>query len=378
MAMNLNSQEQERVNNVYNEREAALAENEEMYSGLMNQAGQLRDEQNSYLAEQERVQNEVLDKQLANQQNLINQQKDEAARNKRVETNKALNDYNAYINPYGLQAERQAEAGLTNSGVSETSKLGAYNSYQNRVATAGAAYQKAVTEYDNAMNEAVLNNDVQKAQNALKKLELQLQNNRDYYSNISSLSQAKLENKQNLSSDYFNRYNQVYNQIMQEQATAESIRQYNEQMAFEREKQAEAIRQYNESLAYQKQRDAQEQANWEKQYNMATSNKSSSGGNGGSSYTATLTNGSTQNETASVAKLNNSAATKAKSDYYFKTSDGSQGYQPRYINNNKLSKTGKTLKDVGTIKGVSGNKNIWTEGGRYYVWDEDHYIQISI
>ena len=198
MAMTLNQEEQTRVNNVYNEREQALAENNQLYGDLMNQAGELKNQQNAFLAQQQQTQNDILDKQLANQGNLINQQKEEANRNRRVEAGKAMNDYNAYVNPYGIQAERQASAGLTNSGVSETSKLGAFTTYQNRLANANASYQKAVTQYDNAMNEALLNNDVQKAQNALNMLKLQLENNQDYYSNISSLSQAKLKNQQSL------------------------------------------------------------------------------------------------------------------------------------------------------------------------------------
>ena len=246
MAMTLNSEEQTRVNNVYNEREKALAANNSMYEGLINQAGQMRDQQNAYLAQQESIQNENLDKQLAYQQGIINQQKEEAAQNKRVEENKALNDYTAYTNPYGVQNERLFAAGLGKSGVSETSKLGAYTTYQNRVATGAAAYQKAIQNYDNTMNQAILNNDVQKAQNALNKLKLELQNNQDYYSNVASLSENKLKNQQSITNSYLDQYNTVYSQILKEQQQAEAARQ------------------------------------WQQEYNLARS-KASSGGSSGSS-----------------------------------------------------------------------------------------------
>ena len=282
MAMTLNSDEQQRVNNVYNEREQALAENNQLYGDLMNQAGELKNQQNAYLAQQQQTQNDILDKQLANQQILINQQKEEAGRNKRVEAGKAMNDYNAYVNPYGIQAERQASAGLTNSGVSETSKLGAYTSYQNRVANANASYQKAVQQYDNAMNEAVLNNDVQKAQNALNMLKLQLENNQDYYSNISSLSQAKLKGQQSLRSEYNDLYNTVYNQIFNEQKQAEAVRQYNEEMAFNRDKYNESIRQYNEQMALEREKQAEAVRQFNESLKVEKSKiKASSGGSGG-------------------------------------------------------------------------------------------------
>ena len=226
MAMTLNADEQNRINNVYNEREKALAENSSLYEGLINQAGELRDQQNAYLAQQEAIQNENLDKQFAYQQEIINQQKDEAAKEKRVEENKAINDYTSYINPYGLQNERMYAAGLGNSGASETSKLGAYTAYQNRVATGAAAYQKAIQNYDNTINQAMLDRDVQKGQNALKKLQLELQNTQDYMNNVSKYSQQQFSNAQSIRDTYTNQYNTVYSQIMKEQQQAEAARQW--------------------------------------------------------------------------------------------------------------------------------------------------------
>lgn len=226
MAMTLNSEEQARINNVYNEREKALAENNSLYEGLMNQATELRDQQNSYLAQQEAIQNENLDKQFAYQQDVINQQKEEAGKNKAVEEKKAINDYTAYINPYGIQNERLYASGLGNSGVSETSKLGAYTAQQNRIATANASYQKAIQNYDNTINQAMLNRDVQKGENALKKLQLELQNTQDYMNNISKYSQQQFNNAQSIRNTYNDQYNNVYSQIMKEQQQAEATRQW--------------------------------------------------------------------------------------------------------------------------------------------------------
>lgn len=226
MAMALNASEQERLNNVYNEREKALAENNSMYEGLINQAGEMRNSQNAYLAQQEAIQNQAIDDQLVYQKGLIDTQKQEAEQNKRVEENKAINDYQSYINPYGLQNERLYSAGLGNSGVSETSKLGAYTVYQNRVSAANSALQKAYTDYDNAYNQAVNEGNVQKAQNALTKLKLEIQNEQDYFNNVSSLTQKKLSTANSLTAQYDDQYNTIYNQIMKEQQQAEAVRQW--------------------------------------------------------------------------------------------------------------------------------------------------------
>lgn len=239
MAMTLNAQEQERINNVYNEREKALAENSSLYEGLINQAGELRDQQNAYLAQQEAIQNENLDKQFAYQQEIVNQQKEEAAKEKKVEENKAINDYTSYINPYGLQNERMYAAGLGNSGASETSKLGAYTAMQNRVATGAAAYQKAIQNYDNTINQAMLNRDVQKGQNALKKLQLELQNTQDYMNNVSKYSQQQFSNAQSIRDTYTNQYNTVYSQIMKEQQQAEAARQWEAEYKLAQQKAAQ-------------------------------------------------------------------------------------------------------------------------------------------
>ena len=331
MAMALNQEEQNRVNNVYNEREKALSENNQLYGDLMNQAGELKNQQNAFLAQQQQTQNDILDKQLANQGNLINQQKEEANRNRRVEAGKAMNDYNAYVNPYGIQAERQASAGLTNSGVSETSKLGAYTSYQNRVANANANYQKAVTQYDNAMNEAMLNNDVQKAQNALNMLKLQLENNQDYYSNISSLSQAKMKNAQSLRSEYNDQYNTVYNQIMNEQQRAEAIRQFNEEMAFNKDKYNESVRQFNEQMALDRAKQAEAIRQFNEELALSKKKIASGGGSGGSgkkikveSPVENNINGSSNGDQMLYTNYTPDLTNKRAQDWYFKSIDGKQ------------------------------------------------------
>ena len=339
--MNLNEEQQNRVNNVYNEREKVLAENSSMYEGLINQADELRNQQNEYLAQEEQIQNENLDKQLNYQTGLIEQQKQEAAQNKKVEENKALNDYQSYINPYGIQNERLYGAGLGTTGVSETSKLGAYTTYQNRVATGAAAYQKAIQGYDNDINQAILNNDVQKAQNALNKLKLQLQNNSDYYTNVSSLTQNKMQNADSIRATYMDQYNNVYNQILNEQKQAEAIRQYNEQMAFEREKQAEAIRQFNEQLAFNKEKQAEEVRQFNAQ--LALQKSKSSGGGGGSSRSS----GSSSKKNTKTAKLsnNNSSSTYKQLLSGITTDKKYNGNYSSDVWQNQLKKYSKQLSD---------------------------------
>lgn len=243
--------EDERLAAINKQKEEAINQSNSLYEGLLTDNENIYNQQKDYAEEYEQTQNSALDKQLAFQENLVNQQKEEARQNMEAEQKRAQNDYMAFINPYGVQAESQASSNLLSSGVSETSKLGGYNTYQNRLASANKTMQDAFTQYDNDINEARLTNDVQKAQNALNKLQMELEYAQNYYSNKSTISQNQLSNNQALDSDYYNRYQTEYNNIQAEKEREEAIRQWEAQMAFEREQAAIA------------------QQNWEKEYALA-------------------------------------------------------------------------------------------------------------
>lgn len=327
-----------RLNNVYNNREKAIAENNAGYDKLINDAAVLRDQTNATAEQMQIEQDKIADANLAFQNTLINQGKEQAQKQNKKEQNKALNEYQAYTNPYGYQSEIMGQNNLTNSGVNATKELGAYTAYQNRVATANSSLQSAMTQYDNALLEAQKDNDVAKAQNALTKLQTQLQNAETYFNNTSALTQNKLNQINSLNQQFDNQYNAVYNQILSEQ------------------QQQEAIRQFNETLAFQKKQ----------------ASKSYSGGGGGRSPKVYY---------SSDGGMNSTVTPQNTSDYYFRSTTGSD-YQPRYVYDTRLEKSGVKLSDVATIKGISGSKNIWkgvNEKGKtaYYIWDEDHYVDVT-
>lgn len=74
----------------------------------------------------------------------------------------ATSDYQRQINPYGVQAEALAQAGLRNSGVSQTAQSKAYGSYMNRLGQVQVGYGQAEREI--AANEAqnLSNLDIQR------------------------------------------------------------------------------------------------------------------------------------------------------------------------------------------------------------------------
>lgn len=243
--------EDERLAQIEKAKLEAINQSNNTYN-QMNQDNQTMLDQNINYAEQfEKTQNETLDKQLDFYKQNIEQQKKNAQQNYETEAKKAQNDFVAYQNPYGYNAETMASKGQLQSGLSQTARLGGYNAYQNRLATANKAMNDAFTQYDLDMNEAIINNDVQKAQNALAKLEMILGFQQNFYDTKNQIAQSQLSNNQTLDQSYYGRYMDMMNQINTEKA------------------QAEAIRQWEAQMAYQKERDKIADAQWQKEYNLS-------------------------------------------------------------------------------------------------------------
>lgn len=254
------------------------------YNNMINQTdskyNELINANKDYATKQQEIQQQNTD--FAIEQ--INQQKEKAEKDYTKEQTGAYTDYQKATNQYGVQAEQMATSGLQNSGFAESSKVQAFTSYQNRYSTAREVYNNAVLSYDNAIKDAQLKNNAQLAEIAFQSLQTQLQYALEGFQYKNQLLQTKLDTQIKLDSEYNNRYQQVLSQINTENSLAEQIRQY------------------NESMAYQKQRDAIEDAQWQKQYNLSASSKSSggSGGSSGSSKSSTkLKSGSSSKKTSS-------------------------------------------------------------------------------
>ena len=252
--------EDERLAKIEQAKLDAINQSNNTYDQMHQDNQNLLNQQTNYAEQYEQTQNEALDKQLDFYKQNIEQQKKNAQQNYETESRKAENDYVAYNNPYGYQAEMMASKGQLQSGISQTSQLGSYNAYQNRLATANKTMQDAFTQYDLDMNEAIINNDVQKAQNALAKLEMILGFQQNFYDSKNQIAQSQLSNNQALDESYHGRYMDMINQINAEKELAEKIRQY------------------EQNLAYQKERDKVADEQWQKEYNLAKKSASKSSG----------------------------------------------------------------------------------------------------
>lgn len=332
----------DRFKQVENEKQSELNKYNQTYDNLINERNQFTNQQQDLVNQWENTQRQIANDNLNHQIDLYNQQKDKAERDYQKEAKASYIDYQKETDRYGVSRENVVQNGLSNSGYSESSKVDMYNTYQNRIATARESLNNIKLEFDNAIKEAQLQNNATLAENALTALQQKLSIALEGFGYKSEQENNRMNWNYNINNTYYDRYKNVESQINYENEQAEKIRQFNEQMAYQKEQQRLEQQRWEQELAYQKQQDAI--ANSQK---WASINNSYSSGGGDGGYA--IDNPQTPE------------------DYYF-----SNNYQPRYLEINgkyeKLTSSGLKVNNVFNNAPVPGSQNIWQIGSNYYVW----------
>ena len=243
--------EDERFAQVESDKQEALSELEQTYTGMI-------DESDSYFQEQIEASKEWADKQSQLQQEQsdfaieqIEQQKDQSHKDYVKEQSGAYVDWQKQSDQYGSEAEKQASAGLAGTGYSESSQVSMYNTYQNRVATARESFNRAVLAYDNAIKDARLQNSAALAEIAATALQQQLELSLQGFQYKNQLILEQATKKAELDNAYYQRYLDVLNQINHENAMAEEMRQFDKNYQLQTQQLAEEIRQFDKSYDLQ-------------------------------------------------------------------------------------------------------------------------------
>lgn len=380
--------EDERFKEVEQQKEQALTDVDSTYNPMIENADQYYQSQidasKEWADKQSQIQNENTNFQIEQ----INQQKEQAQKDYTKEQSGAYVDWQKQSNKYGVNAEQMAMNGMQNTGLSESSQVAMYNTYQNRVAIARESLAKTMQNFDNNIQQAILQNNSALAEISYKALQQQLELSLQGFQYKNSLLMEQANKKQEVDDRYYTRYQDVVSQINQENAMTESIRQFNEQQALAREQMAQAQAQWEEE-----QRVAQEQ--WQKEYELAKTEAERKAlleerqmQLAENEYNATYGEGGTmqiqqqqqqQQQQEQIAKekgeaYGNTSKTTSKADYYF-----SNGYQPQYVNDTKLAKSGMTTSILPKDLGIPGGQNIWKAGNRYYAWNgaTKSYIDVT-
>lgn len=373
----------ERFTQVENEKQSELNKYNQTYDNLINERNQFTNQQQDLVDQWENTQKQIANDNLNHQIDLYNQQKEKAEQGYQKEAKASYIDYQKETDRYGVSREQMAQNGLSNSGYSESSKVDMYNTYQNRVATARESLNNAKLEFDNAIKEAQLQNNATLAENALTALQQKLNIALEGFNYKTEQENNKLNWNYNINNNYYNRYKDVESQINYENEQAEAIRQFNEQMAYQKEQQRLEQQRWEQELAYQKQQD--EIANAQKWASI-----NASYGSGGIDITDNVDLGGTQNSSnddqsnmvqiaqsqgwSSTPISMSQSNTKASASKY---GTFSNGYQPKGISGyGKLTKSGHTC----TINGKE--QNIWLTTGdgvtRAWYWDGSSRTYVGI
>ena len=281
-----------RFQEVEKQQDAGLKETQSTYNSMINNSDKYYQQQIDASKEWADKQSELQQAQTDFAIEKVEQAKDQAQKDYTREQKGAYTDYQKATNQYGVNAEQQAAQGLNQTGYSESTRVNAFNTYQNRYMSARESYNQAILNYDNNIKEAQLANNSALAKIAYEALQQQLELSLQGFQYKNTLLLQKLDAVNETKDRYYQRYQNVLQQINTENKLAEEVRQYNESLAeqkrqhnesmsLNKQKLAEEIRQYNSTLAFQKSQAAQEQARWEKEYALAKK-KSSSGSSGGS------------------------------------------------------------------------------------------------
>ena len=234
--------EDERFQKVEADKQQALSQIEQTYSGLMDQSDAFYQNQAEATKQWEEQQKQLQQEQTDFALDQIEQQKQQAEKDYVREQSGAYVDWQKQSNQYGAEAEKMAAAGLAGSGFAESSQVAMYNAYQSRVATARENVQLIIQNYNNAMTEARLQNNAALAQIAYDSLQKQLELELQAFLHKSELELQLQTQKTQAEDRYHQQWQDVLAQINQENALAEQIRQFNAS-------QAQNQAQFNASLA---------------------------------------------------------------------------------------------------------------------------------
>lgn len=365
MAVNYNDKRFTEVNNQKNQ---ALSELEKTYSGMINNSDKYYQAQIDASKQWANTQSEIQKQETEFAIQQVEQQKQQTEKDYTREQQGAYVDWQKQSNQYGANAEQKAMQGLQNTGYSESSQVSMYNTYQNRVATARESYTKAVQNYDNSITQARLQNNAKLAEIAYQALQSQLELSLQGFQYKNQLVLEKANKKTELENQYYQRYQNVLQQLNTENALKEQIRQFNKSYALQEKQLAEEKRQFNAQMA----KSSSSGGGSRRSYSSGSSK--SSGG------TAKITKTSSAKDSKSAKSAKNSKKTTTKK-YKDNSADiknygtFSNGYQPKGIGKyGKVSKytvKDKNGKDVVQKVNINGKtQNVWkTKDGSLWAWD---------
>ena len=208
--------EDERLTQLGNQKENAINEMNSAYSGMISEADKYYQAQIDASKEWAQTQQNLQNQQTEFAIQEINQNKEQARKDYLKEQSGSYVDWQKQANKYGAEAERMAASGLTGTGYSESSQVAMYNQYQNRVAVARESYNLAVQNYNNAITNAMLQNNSILAEIAYQSFQTELELSLQGFQYKNTLLLDQMDKKTALEDTYWRREQDVLTQLYNE------------------------------------------------------------------------------------------------------------------------------------------------------------------
>lgn len=192
----------------------------EMFDSLDAEYKDSIEESKKYAKEQKDFQQKQTDLTIQGIENDIDNLKKDYTK----EQSGAYVDWQKQSNQYGAKSEQMAATGLANTGYSESSQVSMHNQYQNRVAIAREAMVRAETEYKLKIDEAKLQNSSLLAEIAYKAFQDQTKLAIEQIQYKNELLRELTQQRTALKQSYWQRYQDVIDNINAENALKEQAR----------------------------------------------------------------------------------------------------------------------------------------------------------
>ena len=359
------NQAQNDINNLAVEKQNVLDTYEKNYNEQLTNYNDLMNQQQNYIDTWANTQRDTQQKQTDFNVGLINQAKQEAEMKTNAEIGNAYIDYQRGLNQFGGSAETLASQGLGGTGFAKNQDIAMNITYQNRVASAKSALQKANQDYNNQIQQALLTNDAALAEVALKQMQQSYQLALQGFEYKTNLQNNRLNYIQSINDSYFNKTNTLQSRYDSYMSAISNTR-------IAKEQQEEAARQAaaNRALQYSK-------------------IKSSGGGNSnpfsGGDDTQEETTKSSKNGLASLIALGAGVAGAAQASSSKSTPKGpSIDKAEQAARNGDYSSSGKTFQNMFGMgsKDSAGNSlnnsKVYFKNGSYYVYDTGYGKLVKI
>lgn len=224
-----------RVKASENARKSALNEVDKAYGQAIANNNTVAEKNNEYANQYLQKNTEMLDAQTDLDINKIEQQKVKAENTFNTTAKQTNKSYIDATNRYGVEAELRAQNGLNSGGYVGMKNLVKFEENQKTLGEARTNTNQTIQELNNQISQAKIENSSKKAEYSLEVAKMKLDAQVEQLQKQSELMLGQVNLKQEINNTRDSMYLQILDQINAEKDRAESKRQFEKQLAYQKQ-----------------------------------------------------------------------------------------------------------------------------------------------